>query len=284
MSYRRHIRICNAHDPSAYRPLLVDGRAIGFVALELARKLAGCPAVFQADAAGLRFVEGLNSFDSRTAAVADLAVRLAETGDIRPLDGEPYAAVAAWGESPAFKADRAMVPPLGLRAFGLHVNGYLPTGPDPLDKRMWIGRRAGDRRVAPGKLDNLVGGGQPFGLSLAENLAKEGSEEAGLGVQILARARPAGAVSYVMAQGDGLRRDTLFVYDLVLDDSVMPRNQDGEVAEFFCLPVSEVAALVRDTDDFKFNVPLVLIDFFVRHGILDPQEPGYPDLVRDLRR
>jgi len=149
---------------------------------------------------------------------------------------------------------------------------------------MWIGRRADDRRVAPGRLDNLIGGGQPFGLSLAENLRKEGKEEAGLGPDIVGQARPAGAVSYIMAQPDGLRRDTLFVYDLVLDASVRPRNEDGEVAEFSCLPMEEVAARVRDTDDFKFNVPLVIIDFLIRHGILTPETPDYLKLVTDLRR
>lgn len=284
MSYRRHIRICNAHDPAAYRPLLVNGLAIGFVGQAFARRLEDFPAVFRGGAAGLDFAEGLDDFHSRTAALADLAVRLSDTGDIRPLDGEPYAAVAAWGDPPAFKVDRALVPPLGLKAFGLHVNGYVPTGPAPSDKKMWIGRRADDRRVAPGKLDNLIGGGQPFGLSLAENLAKEGAEEAGLAAEVVGRAQPAGAVSYVMAQAEGLRRDTLFVFDLVLDDSVRPHNQDGEVAEFRCMPVAEVAARVQETDDFKFNVPLVLIDFFIRHGLLSPEEPGYPELVRDLRR
>lgn len=284
MSFLRHIRACNAHDPSAYRPLLVDGRALGFVSIGLARRLEAFSEIFRVDPAGLRFAESLASFDARTEAVGELAVRLAEAGDVRPLDGEPYAAVTSWGEPPAFKVDRALVPALGLRSYGVHVNGYVETGPAAADKRMWIGRRADDRRVAPGRLDNLIGGGQPFGLSLAENLRKEGKEEAGLGPDIVDQARPAGAVSYIMAQPDGLRRDTLFVYDLVLDASVRPRNEDGEVAEFSCLPVEEVIARVRDTDDFKFNVPLVIIDFLIRHGILTPETPDYLKLVTDLRR
>jgi hypothetical protein len=41
--------------------------------------------------------------------------------------------------------------------------------------------------------------------------------------------------------------------------------------------------LLRNTDRFKFNVPLVLIDFFIRHGFLSPDnEPDYPELVRGL--
>ena len=284
MTLLRHIAACNAYDPDQYRPLRVGGSTIGFVGLALARRLADFPMLIEAAAAGLRLAESLDSVDARTAAAAELGDRLAAAGDIRPLEGEPYAAMTDWGQKPAFILDRALVPPLGIKAFGLHVNGIVRSGPGPADLHLWIGRRARDRRVAPGKLDNMIAGGQPHGLSLAENLAKEGAEEAGLDAETAGRARPVGAITYTMAQADGLRRDTLFVFDLVLPDAVTPRNQDGEVAEFARLPVTEVAASVRDTDDFKFNVALVIIDFLIRHGILTPDEPSYLDLVRGLHR
>ena len=42
---------------------------------------------------------------------------------------------------------------------------------------------------------------------------------------------------------------------------------------------------LRETDDFKFNVPLVIIDFLIRHGLLDPdKEPDFTVLARGLRR
>jgi len=41
---------------------------------------------------------------------------------------------------------------------------------------------------------------------------------------------------------------------------------------------------VRDTDDFKFNVNLVIIDFALRHGLVAPDDPDYLDLVTGLRR
>jgi hypothetical protein len=41
---------------------------------------------------------------------------------------------------------------------------------------------------------------------------------------------------------------------------------------------------VRDTDDFKFNVPLVILDFLVRHGWLRPEDPDYVEIVAGLRR
>jgi hypothetical protein len=64
----------------------------------------------------------------------------------------------------------------------------------------------------------------------------------------------------------------------------VPRNVDGEVEGFELWPLDRVAAAVRDTDDFKFNVPLVIMDFLVRHGRLRPEDPDYVAIVAGLRR
>ncbi len=50
------------------------------------------------------------------------------------------------------------------------------------------------------------------------------------------------------------------------------------------MPAGEVVARVRDTDDFKFNVNLVIADFAVRHGVVTPAEPDYLAIVAGLRR
>ena len=49
------------------------------------------------------------------------------------------------------------------------------------------------------------------------------------------------------------------------------------------MPVGDVVALVRDTDQVKFNVNVTLIDFFVRHGVLTPDDPDYLAICRGLR-
>ncbi|MCU7809626.1 MAG: DUF4743 domain-containing protein, partial [Candidatus Thiodiazotropha sp. (ex Notomyrtea botanica)] len=99
---------------------------------------------------------------------------------------------------------------------------------------------------------------------------------------IAANAVSVGALTYCKETRVGLKPDTLYCYDLELTDDFQPRNTDGEVAEFMLLPVEEVLRLVRDTDEFKLNCNLVLIDFFIRHGILDPETPDYLDLVQGL--
>ena len=50
------------------------------------------------------------------------------------------------------------------------------------------------------------------------------------------------------------------------------------------VPMDEACRLVAETKEFKPNVALVLVDFFVRHGIVTPEEPGYVELVKALRQ
>ena len=96
---------------------------------------------------------------------------------------------------------------------------------------------------------------------------------------------PVGAITYLMETEDGLKPDVMFCYDLELDASFTPRNTDGEIEGFELWPIRRLAERVRDTDDFKFNVNLVVIDFLIRHGYLKPDdEPDYLALLAGLRR
>jgi 8-oxo-dGTP pyrophosphatase MutT (NUDIX family) len=162
------------------------------------------------------------------------------------------------------------------------LNGWCRREGAPL---LWIGKRAADKKVAPGKLDNMVAGGIGFGHGVFETLAKEAAEEAALPRAIIDQALPVGALTYRTEVKHGVRDDALFVYDLEVPADFVPRNTDGEIAEFSLMPAREVIDRVRSGDDFKFNVNLVIIDFALRHGLLRPDdEPDYLDLVTGLRR
>jgi 8-oxo-dGTP pyrophosphatase MutT (NUDIX family) len=133
-------------------------------------------------------------------------------------------------------------------------------------------------------LDNFVAGGQPVGIGLMENVIKEAKEEAGVPPEIARRARPIGLVSYCQETPEGLKPDVLFDYDLELPPDFVPRNHDGEIAEFYLWPAEQVMEVTAETRDFKFNCNLVNIDFFVRHGLIPPDHPDYVDIVRGLHR
>ena len=84
------------------------------------------------------------------------------------------------------------------------------------------------------------------------------------------QARPAGRISYVMREEAGIRRDLLHCFDLDLPEGFVPKPNDDEVERFELWPAARVLEAVRDTDDVKFNVNLVLIDLFLREGLIDP--------------
>lgn len=126
---------------------------------------------------------------------------------------------------------------------------------------------------------------QPHGISLADNVIKESEEEAGIPAHLAAQARPAGAVSYTSKGpgGVGIKQDVLFVFDLDLPSTFVPKPVDGEVDMFELMPVDSVLEIVARTNEYKDNCNLVLIDFFMRHGYISADTPGYLALLRDLR-
>lgn len=281
MSFIDHIRRCNRFDPAHFRPFEAAGKQVGGVRTAFAGRLAAFPDLFTVKDDRVILSDRFADAESRGRAMATAAERLVQAGALPPPRGEDYAVATAWGEETLFRLDRAYVSAFGVKAYGVHVNGFVRDG-DRL--RLWIGRRAPNKPVDPDKLDNMVAGGQPAGLGLLENVVKESAEEAGMAADLARQARPVGALSYCMEGDLGLKPDTLFIYDLELAPDFVPRNTDGEITSFALMDVEEVAARVRDSGDFKFNVPLVLIDFMIRHGILTAEnEPDYLALVTGLR-
>ena len=165
--------------------------------------------------------------------------------------------------------DRGAVPAFGVMSQGVHVNGLVRRA-DGL--HVWVGVRARDKAVAPGQLDNVVAGGIPAGLSPGECLVKEAAEEASLPPGLAAGARPASRISYVMANGEGLRRDVLHCFDLDIPEGVTPVPGDDEVERFELWPATRLLDAVRESDDIKFNVNLVLIDLFLREGLVEDRD------------
>lgn len=278
--FLRHIQACNRHDLAGFRRFRVAGQAVGWVRPSFRDRLLAAGHPFVAEGEDLALDPGLTDPDARTITVAQVLERLVATGALPRLRREMYPVLTRWGAEPLLRIDRAAVPFFGMDAYGLHINGFVRRK-DGI--HLWVGKRAMDRGIAPGQYDNLVAGGQPAGLSLTDNLLKEAREEADLPPELARQARPVGIIHYVMEKKSGLKPDYLFTYDLELDEDFIPRNTDGEVERFELWPLDEVAASVRDSDDWKFNVNLVVIDFLIRHGWLTPDHPDYIALCRGLR-
>ena len=277
-----HLVRCNARDQSRFRPFLIGDRRVGWVRDDVLTVLAHFPDALEVEADRVRMTPRATTVEQRSEALRRVAAGLVERGLLAKFRAEMFPVISQWGEEPLALIDRSAVPIFGVKAFGLHVNGYVREG-DRL--KIWIGRRALDKAVEPGKLDNMVAGGQPAGLTLADNLVKEAHEEAGLERAMALRAVPAGAITYCMEAERGLKPDTMFVYDLELPRDFVPRNHDGEITDFMLMQPVEVIERMRTSYDFKFNVSLVLIDFLIRTGQIRPEtEPDYMALVTGLHQ
>jgi 8-oxo-dGTP pyrophosphatase MutT (NUDIX family) len=281
MSFLDHIATCNTYRAEDFRPLRLGATRIGWVRHDNAAMLQGFPDVFEVTEREVVLIAG-GGFDALSAAVDGVIETLVAEGRIDKWRHEDFAVMPRWGEAPLFKLDRGAVSFFGTRSYGVHINGVRRDG-DAL--KLWIGRRAADKKVAPNKLDNMVAGGIGHGHGLVETMIKEAGEEADLPPALASRAVPVGALTYRMATKLGMREDVLFVFDLDIPADFTPRNTDGEIAEFHLMPAREVVARVRESDDFKFNVNLVIIDFAMRNGLIVPDdEPDYLAIVTGLRQ
>ena len=280
MSLYDHIAACNKHDLDKFREFTVAGTRVGWVEEEFAHKLERWTHLFHLEQGKVDLRGNVGGFDERSTAMTEVCAALVAQKAMPHSRNEFYAVARKFGDEAVMRLDRAWVPSFGTPAYGVHVNGYVETKRGP---EIWVGVRAKDRDVAPGKFDNMVAGGLPYGVGLAENVVKEADEEAGVPEDLARQAVPVGAVSYTMEVEYGLRRDMLFIYDLKLPDDFRPHNRDGEISGFVRRPAEEVLRIVEETDEFKFNVNLVVIDFAIRHGILPPEHPDYVKLQRGLR-
>jgi isopentenyldiphosphate isomerase len=279
MSFLERIRECNTRDMRRYRPFLVAGDRVGWVRDDMAAAIAPHRDVFRVAPESVTLAPGLDDFASRSAAVDRVLRGLVGGGLMTAWRDEPFPVATAF-EAPALLVmERAAVPLFGVAAYGVHLNGFVRRD---AGLAMWIARRARTKPTYPGLLDNMVAGGQPHGLSPRANLVKECREEAGIPPALAARAVAVGAVGYCAETQEGLRPDVQFCYDLELPADFVPRPHDDEIESFALMPIAEVAEIVRDTRQFKFNCNLVVIDFLVRHGLVAPEDPDYLAIVRGL--
>ncbi|MFT8520720.1 NUDIX hydrolase [Gluconobacter oxydans] len=255
--FLRHIAACNsAVLPGGRLPFFCGSEQIGWVSPTTAQALQSLG--LQKDQ-GFGVNAGTELLPlSQTLCDMELYASHEEAFDVRNDSGVVLGQV-----------DRGAIPVLGLAAEGVHLNGLVERE-DGLF--LWVARRSMNKRLDPGKLDHLVAGGMSAGLDPQTTVIKEAQEEAGIPAELAATARAVSRIEYALERPEGLRRDVLHCYDLLLPQDFTPIAEDGEVESFHLLPIQEVVALVRDTDAFKFNVNLVLIDLFIRRGLFAPAE------------
>lgn len=160
------------------------------------------------------------------------------------------------------------------------------------DIKIWVPRRSSSKQTYPGMLDNTVGGGMSTGEIPRECAIREAMEEASLPEEtVKSNARMCGAVTYFYvrdARAGGetglLQPEVEYIYDIELDPSVVPQPCDTEVEDFRLWSVEEVRKAMGE-GQFKPNAAIVLVDFFIRHGIITPEnEIDYLEILARLHR
>lgn len=266
---RERAQLCHTADPNGFVPWFVGEHRVGCVHTSREPLLASEGAAFVRERGRWRLAG--RDFTDRSAALARFAGELAQGGHARNPLGELYPVEAPTAPAPLLQIDRAFVTWFGVRARGVHLNGLVRTS---AGLRMWVARRARDKRTFPGHFDNLVAGGQPIGLSPEQTLQKECHEEAGLPPALAATARQVAVLHYTQQDGTLWKPDTLVCFDLELPADVTPRPVDGEVEAFELWSVAQVVDSLAGDALWKPNCVLVVLDCLLRHGALDDRLTG----------
>ena len=262
-----------ARPRQSYRPILVDNEIAGWVDDARAARIAAFTDVFAVCRDGIAFVRTIDSAPARTAALEQVARTLEAEGFLSAWRDERYAVASEFGAAPWFLLERAAARYFGIRTYAVHITGLVRGGDETL---MWIARRSPAKAIDPGMLDNLVGGGIAHGQSIASTVVKEAWEEAGIRPDAAVTASPAGEVRVCRELADGLERETIFVYDILLAPDFTPACQDGEAVEHRRIPLDDAGAMIANgagPDVVTANASLVILDCLLRHGAVALDAP-----------
>ena len=185
--------------------------------------------------------------------------------------------------------ERAGSPLFGIVTYGVHLTAYVKVNGA---LKIWVPRRANNKQTYGGMLDNTVAGGIAIGENPMTTLVREAAEEASLPEDLVrANAKAAGTVSYFHVRDERaggevglLQPEVEYVFDMEIRPDVVPKPADNEVEEFYLWSVEEVQKAMSE-GQFKPNCAVVLLDFLVRHGVLNSgNEPDLIEIVSRIHR
>lgn len=190
------------------------------------------------------------------------------------------------GVSSHVQLERFAAPLFGIAGRGAHMTAYLRT---ESGIKIWVSRRAKHLVTYPGMLDTTVAGGVKASQTPFQCIVDESDEEASLPASLVRNnAKPVGVVTHCLksARSGLFSIAVLYVYDLELTTETTPKPQDDEVESFKLMSPEEIRdAMLRQ--EFKPNSSLVMMDFFIRHGLMVEEFEkggGYADIAVRLKR
>ncbi|KAL4968700.1 thiamine pyrophosphokinase-related protein [Aspergillus stella-maris] len=227
----------------------------------------------------------------RSGAIAQTITAAAKNDSFAVLRGWRNELYPVYGPNGEFllEMERCASPLFGVVSYGIHATAYVE---DEYGLKLWIPRRSKTKQTYPGMLDNTVAGGMSTSERPFECLVREAMEEASLPEDVVREnAAAVGCVSYAYVRDDRAGGETdlvqpevEYVFDIKLPADVVPKPNDTEVEEFCLLTVQETKKALANRE-FKPNCAVVLIDFFLRHGIITPEnEKDFLQIITRLHR
>lgn len=274
------VKMCNEYNKEDFIPLIVDNELLGAISKQ-------CLNLFEKEKEIFRVENGILSlkpqtFEDRTFEIEKITKKWFQEGIVKHWKNEPYRVSTDFNAEPKFLVERAAASLFGVQKYGVHLNGFVREDKNKI--KMWIGRRSATSGLYPNKLDQLVAGGLGAGFTPRETLIKECEEEANISKNLAQQAKSVGVITYCMTSEQGnLNRDVLFIYDLELPPNFVPENTDGETQAFYLWDLNKIMELIENTEEFKLNCNLVVIDFLIRHGFITSENtPNYLPLIQGL--
>jgi Domain of unknown function (DUF4743)/NUDIX domain len=261
-------------------PLAVKSVQVGWLRPEFATRLEVWPELFRVKPSGVSMSSDFPSSEHCSAAIAEVVESLASQDVIRGWRDEKITIAESFYAPSLFYIERAASLYFGLTVYASHLNALVMRNGAA---HMWIARRAANKHQDPGKLDNIAAGRIARGFSPWETLVIESFEEAGIVEQFTKNAKSTGAIKSIREVDEGLHHEIIFTHDIVLPENFTPQNQDGEVAEFMCVPISEIMTMVEDGADFTVDAMLVIVDCLIRHAYITAYRDDYLDLIRAMK-
>ncbi|MEQ1807736.1 MAG: NUDIX domain-containing protein [Burkholderiaceae bacterium] len=157
--------------------------------------------------------------------------------------------------------ERAAVRPLGITTFAVHLIAARADG------SVWVQQRARDKATDPGLWDTTMGGQVGAGESIADALARETWEEAGLTLAQLPDLRKVDRTEFRRPVSEGYLVEHIDVFEATLADAVIPQNQDGEVQGFECLALDALLERLL-SEAFTLEAAVILAAWLQRRGLL----------------
>lgn len=279
MSYLERIQVCNNFEPDDYWAWKIDNTVYGWIHSNFLEYLAQWPEVWRITNQDVHLNPKLADYAVRSETVNEILRKLYDQGVIDTWVNEAYPVTLGFDDPNIMEIERAGASFLGIKTFGIHVNGLVRKADGIY---VWVGTRTWEKPFWPGKLDQMVAGGQPANLGLMDNLLKEAQEEANIPGVLAQQAIAVGSLDYQQVTSRGLDNSTIYLYDLWLPEDFVPENTDGEVIQFELLPLQEVARLTETTQEFKDNCNLVNINLLLRMKMLTPQHPEYTAILTSM--